>query len=144
MSLSITILILRIIGAIILLAFIALITWLMLKDLELLTGRSATALYARGALIIVAVQKEPVRDGMVYPLYAVTTLGRSIANDIIIDDDYSSNEHARISWQENQWWLEDLASSNGTFINDLPINKATVITNGDLITVGETQFRAQI
>lgn len=144
MSLAIIILILRIFGAIVLLAFLALITWLMLKDLQILTGESTNVLNTRGALIIVAVQEKSVLDGTVYPLFPVTTLGRSPANDIIIDDEYSSNEHARISWQDNQWWLEDLVSSNGTYINDLPINKATVITNGDLITVGETQFRAQI
>ncbi len=144
MSLSVTILILRIMGAIVLLAFIGLIAWMMLKDLQLLTSKSASSFTSRGALIVVAEPTNGRPDGIFYPLYPVTTLGRSPANDVIINDDYTSSEHARISWLDSQWWLEDLGSSNGTYINDLPINKATVITNGDLITVGETQFRVQI
>ncbi len=144
MSLSVTILILRILGAIVLLAFVGLIAWMMLKDLQLLTSKSASSLTSRGTLVVVSEPTNGTPEGIFYPLYAVTTLGRSPANDVIIKDDYTSNEHARISWIDSQWWLEDLGSSNGTFINDLPINKATVITNGDLITVGATQFRVQI
>jgi pSer/pThr/pTyr-binding forkhead associated (FHA) protein len=128
----------------VLLAFLALIIWFMLKDLRLATKISPTSPNAIGTLVIVADQAADNREGASYPLLPITNLGRSRANDIIIDDDYSSNEHARISWQDSQWWLEDLGSSNGTFINDLPINKATVITNGDLITVGETRFQVNL
>ena len=141
MSLPILLFILRLISALLLLGFLGLITWLMLKDLQLISEQPVGAYLSGGSLVVVDSQSKSPHEGTRFGLVPVTTIGRSASNTIIIDDEFSSNEHAMITWLDRQWWLEDLGSSNGTLLNDLLINKATVITNGDLITVGRTQLR---
>jgi pSer/pThr/pTyr-binding forkhead associated (FHA) protein len=55
-------------------------------------------------------------------------------------DDTASARHAQLSYHHLQWWLEDLASTNGTILNDTPITMPTVITSGDEIRCGETHM----
>ena len=141
MSLPIFLFILRLVSALLLLSFLGLITWLMLKDLQLLTEKPRGAARSDGTLIVVDSESKSPPEGARFVLVPLTTIGRSPSNTIIFDDEFSSNEHATITWLDRQWWLEDLGSSNGTLLNDLLINKATVITHGDLITVGQTQLR---
>jgi hypothetical protein len=141
MSLPILLFILRLVSALLLLGFLGLITWLMLKDLQLLTREPVGAYHSSDSLVVEESHSKSPPEGTRYGLLPVTTIGRSASNTIIIDDEFSSNEHAMITWLDRQWWLEDLGSSNGTLLNDLLITKATVITSGDLITVGQTQLR---
>ena len=48
----------------------------------------------------------------------VTSLGRKPSNAIVLDDDFISGEHSLVSWRDGRAWLEDVASTNGTFLND--------------------------
>jgi hypothetical protein len=144
MSLPITLLIIRIVGALLLLSFLGLLLWMMLKDLDTITSSSRRYRSMKGSLIVISSSHETIPSGTWMPLFRETTVGRAPDNTIILDDEYTSNEHAMIVLIDDQWWLEDMNSSNGTLLNNLPINKPTVITSGDLITIGETQFRAQL
>jgi pSer/pThr/pTyr-binding forkhead associated (FHA) protein len=69
---------------------------------------------------------------------AEITIGRDPGCDIPLQDDTISARHAHLTFHHNQWWLEDLASTNGTRINQLPITTPTVITSGDEIQCGGT------
>ena len=64
-----------------------------------------------------------------------TNIGRA-SNTIVVTDDFASSRHARISRKGSQWWLEDLESSNGTLLNGVEIDRPSVITNGDVISIG--------
>ena len=66
-------------------------------------------------------------------------LGRSRA-DIQIDLDSVSRRHARVFSVERQWSVEDLGSTNGTYINDLPVKRSR-LTNGDILRVGSSIFK---
>ena len=68
------------------------------------------------------------------------TLGRDPGCDVPLADDTASARHAQLVYHHGQWWLEDLASTNGTFLNDLPITMPTVITSGDEIKCGDTRL----
>jgi FHA domain len=71
----------------------------------------------------------------------VTTIGRSSQCDIQIVTHFVSREHARISIAERGGvTIEDLASTNGVFVNSLRVERQE-LRHGDLVTVGETQFR---
>lgn len=63
-------------------------------------------------------------------------IGRAADNDIVLDDETVSSHHARILFQDGQWWVEDLASRNGTVVNDIPVETPMVITYGDQIRMG--------
>lgn len=68
------------------------------------------------------------------------TLGRVEGNQIVVDDQSVSRHHARMQKEKNVWVLEDLGSSNGTFVNDRPITR-TELKGGEKITLGSVSFR---
>ena len=63
-------------------------------------------------------------------------LGRDPKSDFYINDETISAKHARFSYHQNQWWVEDLNSTNGTFLNKMKIEEATMITTGDELRCG--------
>lgn len=67
---------------------------------------------------------------------AEITIGRDPGCDIPLYEDTISARHAHLTYHHNQWWLEDLASTNGTRLNEIRITTPTVITSGDEIQCG--------
>ena len=65
-----------------------------------------------------------------------TTVGRSAHNKLQIREDYVSKSHARISQNEGHFFVEDLNSKNGTFLNDKKVNSNQMIANGDILRFG--------
>lgn len=68
------------------------------------------------------------------------TIGNSPENVIRIDDVYSSGKHASLRYDNQQYTLTDLDSSNGTFVNDEEITKV-VLKDNDIISIGETKLK---
>lgn len=65
-------------------------------------------------------------------------IGRDPECEIMLDDATISAHHARLSYHHNQWWLEDLQSTNGTRLNNETVQTATIVVNGDTIQCGQT------
>ena len=65
------------------------------------------------------------------------TLGRDPACECTLSSDTVSARHARFIYHHNQWWLEDLKSTNGTILNGEIVTTAIVIAPGDQILCGE-------
>ncbi|MBC8100885.1 MAG: FHA domain-containing protein [Armatimonadetes bacterium] len=68
----------------------------------------------------------------------VTTLGRDITNDIVINDPEVSRHHLRLARTPEGCTLEDLGSTNGTFINGTRMSGSRPLNNGDSVGLGET------
>ena len=68
----------------------------------------------------------------------LTTLGRDITNDIVINDRETSRHHLRILRSGNAVTIEDLGSTNGTFANGKRVSGVTTLQNGDMVGLGET------
>jgi pSer/pThr/pTyr-binding forkhead associated (FHA) protein len=64
-------------------------------------------------------------------------IGRSASCDVILEDKTVSGRHARLAYHHGQWWLEDLGSTNGTFLNGEPVSAAVVLTHGDQLRCGQ-------
>lgn len=80
------------------------------------------------------------RSGRTYVLAGPsTTVGREIG----IPDPYVSRRHARIDAVGGDFWLEDLASANGSYLNQRPVLGRTRLAEGDVITLGHTTLRFQ-
>ena len=104
-----------------------------------LVGR--TPAVETGRLVVVA---SPSLDtGLVRVLdSSAVTLGRGGQNDLALDnDDFASARHARIEPRRDGVWVEDIGSTNGTYVNGARISKARVLRNGDVIRVGATDLR---
>ncbi len=68
---------------------------------------------------------------------AEVTIGRDPACECQANDEAISARHAKLSYHHNQWWVEDLQSTNGTFLNDDRIYTPTVIISGDELRCGK-------
>lgn len=75
--------------------------------------------------------------------HAVTTVGRSLENNIVIDENHVSAKHAQIEWRSHGFYLMDLRSTNGTFLNGERINGEAILTNGDNIKLDTCTFEFQ-
>ena len=104
----------------------------------------------RSAQKIVLLTSQPAGElvelasNQIYPLMPICSVGRASTNVITIDDPAVSLEHALITRRDLAWWLEDLNSRNGTYLNEHRLETAAVITSGDIISVGHTQFQINI
>ncbi len=83
-------------------------------------------------------------QGTVVPLDTVqVTIGRAPDSTLVIDDDYASSRHARIYPSEGSWVVEDLGSTNGTWIDRTRITSPTVLPVGAPLRVGRTTLQIQ-
>ncbi|MBZ5738218.1 FHA domain-containing protein FhaB/FipA [Nocardioides mangrovi] len=65
-------------------------------------------------------------------------IGRGSDAQIRLDDDYVSTRHARIAASGDQWFVEDLGSTNGTYVGSVRISQPTTITLGTQVRIGKT------
>jgi pSer/pThr/pTyr-binding forkhead associated (FHA) protein len=66
------------------------------------------------------------------------TIGRGSDCQIKLDDDYSSTRHARVFLSDGQWWVEDLGSTNGTYLDGQRITRPVQAEIGGSIRIGRT------
>jgi pSer/pThr/pTyr-binding forkhead associated (FHA) protein len=71
------------------------------------------------------------------PLRDSVTIGRAASCDLVVSDNYVSNVHARIFAKDGTYWLEDLGSTNGTYVNRGKVNVPVAIGPGDEVRVGK-------
>jgi FHA domain len=82
-----------------------------------------------------------LKEGARFDLFGGLSIGRSGEADVPIDDRYASGLHARIYAHGGRFYLEDLKSTNGTLLNDDPLAGEAELMAGDLIRIGDTEFR---
>ena len=89
----------------------------------------------------------PILEGEVNALEFVNSeviLGRDTSCNFSIQDETISSRHARFSFHHNQWWLEDLNSTNGTYLNDDRVFTPTVVISGDEVRCGQIELKISI
>jgi len=82
------------------------------------------------------------RAGDILNLQPDTSFGTEVNNDIILKDKYISRYHARLQWDGANWWVEDLGSRNGTFINQIRCTPKTrqLLPIGSHLQAGDMIF----
>ncbi|MGH3932206.1 MAG: FHA domain-containing protein FhaB/FipA [Pseudonocardiaceae bacterium] len=65
-------------------------------------------------------------------------IGRADDSTLVLDDDYASTRHARLGFQDNDWFLEDLGSTNGTYLDRAKVTGPTRVPPGVPIRIGKT------
>jgi pSer/pThr/pTyr-binding forkhead associated (FHA) protein len=70
-------------------------------------------------------------------------IGRGADCQLILDDDYVSTRHARVIVVPNGIYIEDLGSTNGTYVNGQRITAPTTITLADTVRIGKTMLRLE-
>jgi hypothetical protein len=121
--------------------FLALVAWVILRDLRASAAPSKKTVL--GCLVVLEGGDASLMPGELIEIEAQNSVGRARENSIFIDDATVSARHALISYRHNRWWLRDLGSTNGTFVNNKPIQGVTEIFNGDVIAIGQVWLRLQ-
>jgi FHA domain len=94
----------------------------------------------RRQLYLKAIQPPPYA-GRTFDLDDELTIGRSPGCGVAMTDDiYTSTLHARLFRHNDQLWVEDLGSTNGTYVNSERIGQAVRLGKGDLLQIGSTVF----
>jgi pSer/pThr/pTyr-binding forkhead associated (FHA) protein len=74
----------------------------------------------------------------------VVNIGRAPDSGLRLDrDEFASSKHARITPAPNGLWIEDLGSTNGTYVNGAPVTTSRQLLPGDLVRVGETELQVE-
>jgi hypothetical protein len=120
------------------------------QDSMILTPAAAAAAgLRRGAPTrrsVLVVQRSPSLDeGGEFPLNsAPVTVGRGAQNDLVLSgDEFASARHVRIEVRVDGVWVQDLDSTNGTYVNGSRVAGAQRLDAGDVLRVGETDLRVE-
>jgi len=73
------------------------------------------------------------------------SIGRGGQNEVPLDkDEFASARHARFESKRDGLWVEDIGSTNGTFVNGARLTTPRRLTKGDIVRVGQTDFRVDV
>lgn len=133
-------LILRILFLVLTYTFVGLVAYIIFKDLQALFRHQKKSQIVPITLRAVANQ-EPLEKQLAKP---EVILGRDPDCDFSISDETISHRHCRLSYHHKQWWATDLESTNGSFLNENPIETATIIADGDQLRLGKISVNIQI
>lgn len=96
-----------------------------------------------GAALLVVLKSPTLAPGSEHPLNsAPLTAGRSSENDLeLANDGFASAQHARFQPRRDGVWVEDVGSTNGTFVNGSRLTRPRKLAPGDVVRIGETDLR---
>jgi hypothetical protein len=141
-SVEVTLFVLRIASGVLLLGMLAGLFIIIWRDYRTAAQQADISRRTYGQLdVLIQVDDMYAPTGESYPLRPLTSLGRSPTNSIVIADSFASSEHATISLKDGHWWLEDRNSRNGTLLNGEPITASIIITDGDIVSIGNTHLK---
>ena len=83
---------------------------------------------------------------LTFPAHGVVRLGRSVDNAVVLGDQHSlvSRHHMSFTWDEGSWWMEDLASSRGTFVDGRPVTERQVAEGAFHVVLGDKNAGTRI
>lgn len=104
-------------------------------------GKKGIRRKSLGLEIVQPGENSNLKKGGVIPIHGVLTIGRKENNLLILSDQYVSGHHARIYLKNNQYYLEDLGSTNGTLFNGRRVEEKEILNAGDEIRIGSSYFK---
>lgn len=133
-------LLVRLLIAIALYAFLLWALWLLWLELRRLTREQAAPVLPPLVLTL-----QQAGESQAYRFTAgEVIIGRDPACHLHLNERTLSAHHARLSYHHNQWWVEDLRSTNGTRLNSEVVDEPLVLTTGDLLHCGAVTFEVTI
>ncbi len=137
---EIVLLVIRLLMAAALYAFIGWAFWLIWKDLR----QQARRMDEPDLPALSLLRKDGAQPEAFRFTRAEVLLGRERGCDCRLSDKTISARHARLAYHHGQWWVEDLGSKNGTYLNQERISQAVVVTEGDELRCGQVVLQVSI
>ncbi|MBK5106900.1 MAG: FHA domain-containing protein [Anaerolineales bacterium] len=137
---GVVLLVLRLVMAVALYAFLGWAVYTLWRDMQ----RQKDIIDAR-KIPEINLQVEIENQSESYPFSAAElVIGRDRTCDLVLDANTVSAEHARFSYHHQNWWIEDLGSRNGTFLNLERITTPSILVTGDELQIGQALIKISI
>lgn len=94
-----------------------------------------------GIEVISTGESSNIKKGTIIPIIDIVTIGRKEDNSVVLQDRHTSGNHARLIVRENNLYIQDLHSTNGTFVNGRKISTNVKLLGREEIQIGTTIFR---
>jgi FHA domain len=120
--------------------FLARVVRSLLRDLRAAAREPGASL---GRLFVIESPGGDPEQGRSFDLDAITTLGRDVNNAIVVDDPFASAEHAVLTYRGRSWYVEDLDSTNGTYVNGRAVDAVSPLGYGDEVSIGQVRLRLE-
>ncbi len=142
LSIDVFLLVLRLLFIVLLYLFLMQVVIAITRDLKRPKTDPVQAA-ALGHLVVMNGGSSTIARGTSFVLEARTTIGRGPTNTISIKDDNISSEHALLEYRNGSWYVKDVGSRNGTFVNNQPAytNNPLPAKIDDLVRVGDVFFQ---
>ena len=95
------------------------------------------------APLLIVVGGGGLQAGAQFAIDGSATIGRSPQAEVRIDDSFASARHARVYEREGLYYVEDMGSTNGTYLNERRLSAQKQLRGEDRIRIGDTEFRYQ-
>jgi hypothetical protein len=143
MEILLFILRLAVLGA--LYGFLGAVLWLIWREFHWLSMSTASRVVQPEAmgLRIIEGGETGLRAGQVLPLEQSTTLGRLPDNGIVLRDTSVSARHAILAYENGCWWIQDMNSTNGTYLNGDPVLRKLPLRSNDVLTLGQVRLHLE-
>jgi hypothetical protein len=93
---------------------------------------------------LVALKGGGIDPGERFDLFGGVTIGRSNEADIRIEDRFASGVHARVYGRGAGYYVEDMNSTNGTYLNGNLLERESELSDLDVVKIGDTEFRFEL
>ena len=103
--------------------------------------KKASGSNIRGLEVLTSMDEAKLKVGSVIPMATAITLGRKENNTVVLNDRFVSSYHAKIYIKNREYYLEDLQSTNGTYLNENKIEGNIRLNVYDIIRFGSTAFK---
>lgn len=141
LSIGVILLLLRIAVVFVLYFFLWQVVRVVARDVRVGGGALPVQGSPFGQLVVASSGQTGIPVGKAFPLNPVTVIGRSTETDVALNDTFLSAEHARLERRGEVWSIEDLNSTNGTFLNGFEVRASTEVNDGDVIRVGRVELK---
>ena len=135
------VLLLRLILAIALYAFLGWALWNLLREFKQQGDKLAAQ---KKPAITLSIKTEQGKESQRQFLQPQIMIGRDTNCDVAVMDEALSAHHVRLTHHHVQWWLEELNSKQGTFLNHEKLTTPAVVITGDHFKCGNTVFGIQV
>lgn len=120
--------------------FLARVIRALLRDLR---AAAREPLERSGRLVILESPGGEPPAGQSFGLDVITPLGRDVNNAIVIDDEFASADHAVLTFRGRSWYIEDLGSKNGSYVNGQRVEGVAPMGFGDELQIGQVRMRLE-
>ena len=96
-----------------------------------------------GRLVVLASPSGEPPAGQAFGLEVITALGRDVNNAIVIEDPFASADHAVLTYRGRSWYIEDLGSTNGSYVNGRRVEGVAPMGFGDELQIGQVRMRLE-